>query len=729
MAELGGVTARKAKDGVALRFPRPVIVTVAIALAVAWTALASVPALADQTRQQQWWLGDLHITQAQRISNGSDVTVALLDTGVDSTQPDIAGSVITGPDFTKSGEKPGGPDYGIHGTAMASLIVGHGHGPGGAEGILGVAPGARLLSVRVTLDATDPLATDSAITSGLPAAIAAGIMYAVRNGAQVIDLPLDPGQSLSALVASTALAPAPGTPLTPAEFAEQAAAGGSAAEQAAVRFALSKGVVLVAPAGDNGTGTDAANFPASYPGVISVGAFDSTIVKAPFTSHQSYVTLTAAGSGMTAAIPGGYATVSTTSAASAVVTGIVAMIKSVYPELTPAQITQALTSSTVFRPPGGLADGSGHGTVDAARALAAATAIAKPGPPRAGAGAVPRTLPAAPAVPFIDKSLAKTLVRDALISLALLVVLLLPIVAYALVRRRRARAKTAPRAEREPGTPRGARSAYVPPASSHAEEMLEYFATMPAPAGARSARPPDGGAGPGWGSAPSGPADTNPGAGNGAPAGRLPLTPVSRPTANRAPASVSGTPPWEPAAKPDSELPWVTRPAPSFRGDRAPAVPPAPAPRPVTPAPSAPVAPPAPGAPWAAHTDASPAAHADASPATDTDAPPTVAGPQNPPPPAQDSPSPARGSAWDTPARDSVWDTPARDSVWDARPADAPEPAAEPATAAGPGADQDSRADENGGPDEDVDPDIGPIFVWNPGASTETFPRVPRDDG
>ena len=678
----------------ALRFPRPVIVTAAIALAVAWTALGSIPALADQVRQQQWWLGALHITQAQQTSNGSGVTVALLDTGVDPAQPDIAGSVITGPDFTNSGEKPGGPDYGIHGTAMASLIVGHGHGPGDADGILGVAPGARLLSVRVTLDATDPLATDSAITSGLPAAIAAGIRYAVRSGAQVIDLPLDPGQSLSALVASMAPVPALGTPPTPAEIAEQAAAGGSPAEQAAVSFALSKGVVLVAPAGDNGTGTDEANFPASYPGVISVGAFDSNIIKAPFTSHQSYVTLTAAGSGMTAAIPGGYATVSTTSAASAVVTGIVAMIKSVYPELTPAQITQALTSSTVFRPAGGLADGSGHGTVDAARALAAATAIAKPGPPRAGAGAVPRTLPAAPAVPFIDKSLAKTLLRDALISLALLVVLLLPIAAYVLVRRRRARARTAPRAERE----LGARSAYVPPSSSHADEMLEYFAAMPTPAGARGARPSEGGAPPGWGALPGpagpvGPADTNPGAGNGAPAGRLPLTPSGRPAAHRTPARVSGAPPWEPAAKPDSELPWVTRPAPSFR---APAAPLAPPPAPGPSAPAARVAPPAPAAPRPARADAPPAA--------DADAPPAVPGPQSPPP--------------------------VEDSVWDTRPAASlPEPPAEPATVAGPHADQGGRAGENGWPDEDAGSDGGPIFVWNPGASTETFPSVPRDDG
>ena len=377
----------------ALRVPRPVILTAAIGLALAWTAVSSVPALADQVRHQQWWLGQLHVTQAQRTATGSGVTIALLDTGVDPAQPDLTGSVIAGPDLTKSGEKLGQPFFGVHGTAMASLIVGHGHGAGGASGVLGAAPGAKLLSVRVVLEADDPAATDSAITSGLPAAIAAGIRYAVSSGAQVIDLPLDPGESPSALQASTAPAPAPGTPPTAAGLAAQAAAGGGAAEQAAVAFALSKGVVLVAPAGDTGTSTDGVNFPASYRGVISVGAFDSNFIKAPFTSHQPYVTLTAAGSGMTAATPTGYATVSTTAAASAVVTGIAALIRSQYPDLSPAQVSQALTISTVFRRPGGL-NGSGHGTVDAEAALKAAAKIANPVPPQAGAGAVSRPLPA-----------------------------------------------------------------------------------------------------------------------------------------------------------------------------------------------------------------------------------------------------------------------------------------------------------------------------------------------
>src|SRR5262249_19572525 len=167
--------------------------TAAIGLAVAWTALGSVPALADQVRNQEWWLAKLHVTQAWQTTRGAGVTVALLDTGVDpgqSGQSDLSGSVITGQDFTNSHEKQGSQFFGIHGTAMESLIVGHGHGPGNGAGIMGVAPDARLLSVRVTLDGRDPLLFDSAITSALPNEIAAGIRYAVSNGAQVIDLPL-----------------------------------------------------------------------------------------------------------------------------------------------------------------------------------------------------------------------------------------------------------------------------------------------------------------------------------------------------------------------------------------------------------------------------------------------------------------------------------------------------------------------------------------------------------
>ena len=88
----------------------------------------------------------------------------------------------------------------------------------------------------MTLEFNDPLASDPAVGRRLAAGIAEGIRYAADHGARIIDLPLDPGTL--GLTAS----------------GDPAAAGGSPAERAAVADALSKGIVLVAPAGDDGQG-------------------------------------------------------------------------------------------------------------------------------------------------------------------------------------------------------------------------------------------------------------------------------------------------------------------------------------------------------------------------------------------------------------------------------------------------------------------------------------------
>jgi subtilase family protein len=402
---------------VSLWLPRRVQAGVAVGLAVGFVALANSAAVADQVRDSEWWLQALHVTQAWESSHGSGVTVAVLDTGVVASQPDLSGSVTTGPDYTNSGRTAGKPFWGNHGTEVASLIAGHGHGPNHSEGMIGIAPAAKILSVRVTLEAKDPLLSNPAIAAGLPNAIARGITYAVRHGAKVIDLPLDPVTT-------------PGA----------AGAGGSPAERGAVRRALANHVVLVAPAGDDGAGTDAANYPAAYRGVISVGAFDSRFFKAPFTSHQRYVTLTAAGQGVTAASPEhGYKAINSTSAASAMVAGVVALIKSQFPGMTPAQVTRVLTESTAFRPKGGRANGSGYGTVDAAAALVTAAKVAETVPKTAHpAGGSP---PVAPSVhpAAASPSSGRTLAVDAGLAVVVFVLLLGVILAIRAGQRRRAR--------------------------------------------------------------------------------------------------------------------------------------------------------------------------------------------------------------------------------------------------------------------------------------------------
>ncbi len=419
-------------------------------------AAAVLPATSHAvTRAHQWWLTALQVPAAWRSAPeaGKGVTVAVLSTGVDAKHPDLAGSVTEGPDFGKTGRAPGGSYWGTEGTAVASLIAGHGHGRGGTEGVTGVAPDARILSLPVTLEYDDPLNSDAAVTRRLPAAIAAGIRYAVDHGATVIALPLDPG---------TLGGTASGDPT---------AAGGSAAERAAVSYAIAHNVLLVAPAGDNGASTKSVNYPAAYPGVIAVGATSRAGQLAPFTNTRSYVALTAPGSGttpnpaisgnmtadpaaglMVAAADGGYEPLASSDMSAALTAGVAALIRSRYPSLTAAEVTEALEHG-VTPPPGGAghsdAAGWGNGGLDAMAALDSASAIAAVHPASAPSTR-PATVPAATAasrgtaeLAAASHSASGNLLRSLVVDLAYAAGALIAclIAAIALIRlRRRARA-------------------------------------------------------------------------------------------------------------------------------------------------------------------------------------------------------------------------------------------------------------------------------------------------
>jgi hypothetical protein len=385
----------------------------------------------DTARNQEWWLAGLHVQQAWQKTEGSGISVAILGTGVDASYPGLAGSVITGPDYTGSGRTPGSPYWGVQGTAVAAIIASHERG----WGLVGVAPAAKILSIRVTLEFNDPLSSDQAISRRLPQAIADGITYAADHGARIIDLPLDPGT------------------LGLTTKGDQAAAGGSPAERAAVAYALSKGVVLVAPAGDDGQGPGLVNYPAAYPGVIAVGAIDRTGQLASFSSRQSYTSLTAPGVGLvTATQPAGYGTISSTSTASGIVAGLAALVLSRFPHLTVTQVTQALTESTVAGASGaGLpplparsAAGAGYGTVDAIRAVDMAAIITTASQPHqqpapvAASHQPARHVAAAPRRPAAS-TLAGSVLRDAVAAVAGLIVLL--VIALLVLRSRRERGR------------------------------------------------------------------------------------------------------------------------------------------------------------------------------------------------------------------------------------------------------------------------------------------------
>jgi len=534
------------------------------ALGAAWsggTAAAGAGRAAGtaSVRAQEWWLTSLHVTQAWPTTQGSGVTVAVLGTGVAASHPDLAGSVITGPDYTGSGRTPGGAYWGVNGTGVAGLIAGHGHGSGDAAGLIGVAPAAKILSVRVNLEFNDPLNSDAAVTRRLPAAIASGIRYAVEHGARIIDLPLDPGTfGLTG-------------------HGDPAAAGGSAAERAAVAFAVRRDVILVAPAGDDGQGPGVVNYPAAYPGVIAVGAVGRNGRLAAFSSRRTQVTLTAPGVDLVAPTPpGGYQQISSTSTASGIVAGVAALIVSRFPQLSAAQVTQALTRSTLATaaatPPtagavvagGASAPGTGYGTVNAARALELATVMNSAGQVRQTAtptATPPKPLRAAASPkPAKASSLAGSLVRDVVAALGVLIVLLIVLLLIMNSRRRRAAAAGRARSGQTPGVHahrRPDRAAGAGPQSGRPGAAARPAAPQPA---APTAAAPTAPATSGW-PAPGG---WQGGSIIGEIAHSSPLssgpamTPVPKPApsrGSRGAASQRGSanpagPPWAPAAEP-----------------------------------------------------------------------------------------------------------------------------------------------------------------------------------
>jgi Subtilase family len=390
-------------------------------------------------RSQEWWLTGLNVTQAWHTSQGAGIIVAVLGTGVDPHQQDLSGEVTTGPDYSGSGRAPGGLYWGVEGTAVAGVIAGHGDRGNWSRGIVGIAPDAKILSVRVTLEFNDPLVFDQAISQRLPDAIADGIRYAVDHGARVIDLPLDPGT------------------LGLTSSGDPAAAGGSKAERAAVAYALRKDVVLVAPAGDDGQGSRIVNYPAAYPGVISVGAIGRGGQLAAFSSRRSDASLTAPGVRLMTAAPDGYGQISSTSAASGIVAGMAALILSEFPHLTVAQVTRALIDSTVATAdgtslpplPGRPLAGAGYGTVDAVRAIEMAALInsfqqaSRPAAPRSRSATAVRPA-AASSHPASASGLAGSVLRGAVAAVGALIVLVM--VALIVARSRRGRPVTPGRA-------------------------------------------------------------------------------------------------------------------------------------------------------------------------------------------------------------------------------------------------------------------------------------------
>lgn len=308
-----------------MRAIRPTALRAAVLGVVAALVVPAAPASADGIRNDQWWIKTLDLTAVHKMTQGEGIKVAVIDTGVDATHPDLTGNVLPGIDFFDEKTK-GQKDRNGHGTGMASLIAGHGHGAGNADGILGIAPKAKILPVAVQAE------------NGMipPKAVAAGILWSLDQGADVINISLTSSNDSDL--------------------------------EKAVERAYDKNVIVVAGVGNRKDVIIGA--PANHPGAVAVTGITRTgkLSKEHISAEQTDIA--APGEDIVRAAPGGgYSEATGASDATAIVSGAVALIRAKYPDLNSHDTFKRLLATTKDAGPPGTDVDYGWGTLDLANAL------------------------------------------------------------------------------------------------------------------------------------------------------------------------------------------------------------------------------------------------------------------------------------------------------------------------------------------------------------------------
>ena len=303
-------------------------------------AAAPVPASpsvrSDSVRDRQYWLADYGITSAWRTTRGEGVTIAVIDTGVDSTHPDLRGAVTGGADFSglgaSNGQLPVGVDGSEHGTMVASLAAARGQGN---SGIIGTAPAASILAVSIGFGEGEVSSDDQ---------IAEAVRWSVDNGADVINMSLTRN-----------------TLEWPESWDD------------AFLYAMNNDVVIVAAAGNRGSGTTVVGAPATMPGVLTVGGVNRDGEASHNASSQGItIAVSAPSEQLIGATPGGgHALWDGTSGATPIVAGVVALVRAAHPELNAASVINRITATATPAGAEGVDPIYGFGLLDAAAAVRA----------------------------------------------------------------------------------------------------------------------------------------------------------------------------------------------------------------------------------------------------------------------------------------------------------------------------------------------------------------------
>ncbi|MFC9710369.1 S8 family peptidase [Paenibacillus sp. NPDC056933] len=280
----------------------------------------------------QWNLPAIETNRGWNITKGNkDVIVAVVDTGVDLTHPDLKGKLLNGYNVVDPASKPL-DDVG-HGTHVAGII---GAVVNNNEGVAGMSWYNKVLPVKV-LDNSG---------SGTTYAVAEGIIWAADHGAKVINMSLGN--------------------YADAQFLHDA-----------IKYAFDRDIVLIAATGNDNT--ERPGYPAAYPEVFAVSATDPDMNKASYSNYGDYVDVTAPGSSIASTYPKNqYAALSGTSMASPHVAALAGLIRSLNPDLTNTEVMDLMRQSVIDLGDPGHDKYYGYGQIDVFKALEAASGNSAP---------------------------------------------------------------------------------------------------------------------------------------------------------------------------------------------------------------------------------------------------------------------------------------------------------------------------------------------------------------
>ncbi|MFF4483757.1 S8 family serine peptidase [Streptomyces sp. NPDC001520] len=256
---------------------------------------------AQDISSQQWYLQDMQADEMWKVSKGKGVTVAVIDTGVKASLPELRGRVLPGTDASNSPTDVHNDEDG-HGTNMAALIA----GTGGGGGIQGLAPESKILPIKAIVDgktdAADPI-------------LARAIRYAVDHGAQVLNISL-------------------GTEGTSSMYFTKS--------KAAVKYAVNKGALIFAATGNSGDKDNFPEYPSSLSGVVGVGAITRDGKTAKFSTSGDQVGLVAIGDEIPTHCGNKVCSSRGTSQATAITSASAALIWSKHPKWTNNQVLRVM---------------------------------------------------------------------------------------------------------------------------------------------------------------------------------------------------------------------------------------------------------------------------------------------------------------------------------------------------------------------------------------------------